>query len=153
MGEEKIYYKREKQLMWRGTRLMNTQWIYGLCIYTGRNTKIMLNSAEGANKMSQIEVKVNYILGFILIIQVTLSLVVGILAGIFNGNHSSTDTYIIWNYSPALDGVLLFFTQFVLINTMIPISLIVSIEIVKVTQSYFINKDRFMYSNFRQRGT
>ena len=36
---------------------------------------------------------------------------------------------------------------------MIPISLIVSIEIVKVVQSYFINKDRFMYSRFRKKGT
>jgi P-type E1-E2 ATPase len=34
---------------------------------------------------------------------------------------------------------------------MIPISLIVSIEIVKVSQSYFINKDTLMYSQFRKR--
>ena len=132
---------------------MNTKWIYGLCIYTGRNTKIMLNSSEGANKMSQIEVKVNYILGFILIVQVILSFIVGILAGIFNRDNNATHTYIIWSNTPAVDGVLLFFSYFVLVNTMIPISLIVSIEIVKVTQSYFINKDRFMFSNFRQKGT
>jgi magnesium-transporting ATPase (P-type) len=34
---------------------------------------------------------------------------------------------------------------------MIPISLVVSIEIVKIFQSYFINKDKLMYSEFRKR--
>jgi magnesium-transporting ATPase (P-type) len=101
--------------------------------------------------MSQIESKVNRILGFILITQVVLSFVCGVLAGAFNGSHRDLHTYIVWSNGPALDGVLLFFTYFVLVNTMIPISLIVSIEIVKVTQSYFINKDMFMYSQLRDK--
>ena len=132
---------------------MNTKWIFGLAIYTGRNTKIMLNSSESVNKMSQIEVKVNKLLGFILLTQLTLSFICGILSGVFTRDHVSTDTYIIWSNSAAVDGILAFFTYFVLVNTMIPISLIVSIEIVKVVQSYFINKDKFMYSRFRKKGT
>jgi len=43
-NDTKIVYSREKNLLWRGTRLMNTKWVYGLVIYTGRNTKIMKNS-------------------------------------------------------------------------------------------------------------
>lgn len=125
---------------------MNTKWIYGLAIYTGRNTKIMKNSESTANKMSQIEIKVNYILGFILAIQVVLSFICGILAGVFNNKYSTTYTYIPFSYTAAVDGVISFFSYIVLINTMIPISLIVSIEIVKVAQSIFIDKDRFMYS-------
>lgn len=46
----------------------------------------------------------------------------------------------------------MFLTYIVLLNTMIPISLIVSIEIVKMSQSYFINKDSFMFSEFRKKG-
>lgn len=34
---------------------------------------------------------------------------------------------------------------------MIPISLIVSIEMVKMCQSYFIMKDQLMYSKFRNK--
>lgn len=96
--------------------------------------------------------KVNFILGIILLIQVSLSFLCGILSGIFTKDHDATDIYVQWNYSPAIDGILHFFTYFVLINTMIPISLIVSIEIVKMTQSYFINKDQFMYSSYRKKG-
>jgi len=96
--------------------------------------------------MSQIESKVNRILGFILVVQVVLSLICGILAGVYTSNNSKTFTYIPFPYTSVVDGVISFFSYIVLINTMIPISLIVSIEIVKVAQSIFIDKDRFMWS-------
>ena len=55
--------------------------------------------------------------------------------------------YVDWNSEPvAADSILIFLTYFVLINTMIPISLVVSIEIVKVIQSIFIKGDNLMYS-------
>jgi phospholipid-transporting ATPase len=34
----------DKQLLYRGTKLMNTEYIFGLVVYTGKNTKIMKNS-------------------------------------------------------------------------------------------------------------
>ena len=80
---------------------MNTSYIYGLAIYTGRNTKIMMNSSESINKMSQIEVKVNYLLGFILLTQVICSIICGILAGIFNSDVSRFQSYIPWPYGAA----------------------------------------------------
>jgi magnesium-transporting ATPase (P-type) len=54
-----------------------------LCIYTGRNTKIMMNSDSSSEKMSQIEVKVNYILGIILVLQMLLCLILAIFDGAF----------------------------------------------------------------------
>jgi len=77
--------------------------------------------------MSQIESKVNYILGFILLVQIILSIICGVLAAVFNSNNKATFTYISFSYTPVVDGILSFFTYIVLINTMIPISLIVSI--------------------------
>jgi phospholipid-transporting ATPase len=60
--------------------------------------------------------------------------------------------YVDWpSYGSALDGFLVFLTYFTLMNTMIPISLIVSIEIVKMFQKYFIEKDQLMYSSYRKR--
>ena len=51
---ETIVYEGDKQLLYRGAKLKNTKWILGLVIYTGRNTKIMLNSESSSEKMSQI---------------------------------------------------------------------------------------------------
>lgn len=41
---EHIVLSGDKQLLYRGARLKNTKKIYGLVIYTGKNTKIILNS-------------------------------------------------------------------------------------------------------------
>ena len=129
----------DKQLLYRGTRLKNTKWIYGLSVYTGKNTKIILNSESESEKMSQIEVKVNYILGFILLIQLLLCLFAGVAYSITRYNMEDTSSYIDWpNLSRPLDGFLTFLTYFVLLNTMIPISLVVSMEMVKLCQKYFI---------------
>ena len=54
LGEETIVYEGDKQLLYRGARLKNTKWVYGLVIYTGKNTKIMMNSDSSSEKMSQV---------------------------------------------------------------------------------------------------
>lgn len=87
-----------------------------------------MNSDSSSEKMSQIEAKVNSILVIILMLQLILCLIVAILDGFFVSNNTVTHTYIIWGpLSIVADAAILFCTYFVLINTMIPISLIVSI--------------------------
>lgn len=155
IGGKTIMYEGDKQLLYRGAKLKNTRWVYGLVIYTGRNTKIMLNSESSSEKMSQVEVKVNKVLGIILLMQIVLSFIVAVLHGVLlNSNGVNMISYMgdISLTSIPVDSVLMFLTYIVLLNTMIPISLIVSIEIVKMSQSYFINKDSFMYSEFRKKG-
>jgi magnesium-transporting ATPase (P-type) len=145
--------------MYRGTRLKNTKWIYGLAFLTGRNTKIIMNSKSESNKMSQIEVKVNYILVGILIAQTVLSIICGIAYGVFRRLFRNEFQYINWPtyssseaYDVGIDSFLVCLSYLVLLNTMIPISLIVSIEIVKFFQMIFIQKDKLLYSNYRKRG-
>lgn len=87
-----------------------------------------MNSDSSSEKMSQIESKVNVILGIILVLQVILCLIIAILDGVFLTAYSSTHTYLApSSYSVIADSALMWCTYFVLINTMIPISLIVSI--------------------------
>ena len=45
------------------------------------------------------------------------------------------------NISSEISAIYVFFSYFILFNTMIPISLVVSLEMVKVAQSYFITQD------------
>ena len=53
-GQDAINFEKDKQLLYRGARLKNTKWIYGLAIYTGRNSKIMMNADSSSQKMSQV---------------------------------------------------------------------------------------------------
>lgn len=88
----------------------------------------MMNADSSSEKMSQIESKVNSILGIILLIQLVCCLIVAICDGFFVSNYRGSDYYIQFgDYSNFFDGFLIFCSYFVLINTMIPISLIVSI--------------------------
>lgn len=75
-----------------------------------------------------------------------------LILGILNAAYYSTSdvkryTYdYIDKYSPALSGFLNIFTYFLLLNTMVPISLVVSLELIKLFQAFFISWDSDMFS-------
>lgn len=61
-GELKVGFG-ESQILLRGSSLRNTEWIYGLVVFTGHETKIMMNSVRSKAKYSKLERATNiYIL-------------------------------------------------------------------------------------------
>ena len=53
---------------------------------------------------------------------------------VFNESHAADyDYFFPERYEPVVEGILAVFTVFILLNTMIPISLIISLEMVKFT--------------------
>ena len=44
----------------RGAKLMNTGWVYGVAIYTGHETKLLMNSTQAPLKRSTIDKITNY---------------------------------------------------------------------------------------------
>jgi hypothetical protein len=55
-------------LLLRGSSLRNTEWVYGVAIYAGHDSKVMMNSTESIAKLSKIEKAMNvYIIASILI--------------------------------------------------------------------------------------
>ncbi len=87
--------------------------------------------------MSQIEIKVNKLLVFIFCFQVVLCLICAITYGLTQPQIAS-HWYIPTDSDIITASVLIFLSYLVLFNTMIPISLIVSLEIVKFVQAIFI---------------
>lgn len=49
------------------------------------------------------------------------------------------------NFSPAVSGVITYFSFFLLLNTLLPISLMVSLEVTKLLQSTMVSADNQMY--------
>jgi magnesium-transporting ATPase (P-type) len=142
-------------LLLRGAFLRNTEWIIGMVVYTGLDTKIMRNAEASKIKQSDVEKKMNgYILN-ILYTQLVLALFTSLLclAWAFRNfsNEKNNHWYLEETSSPGVQAILRFFTYFLLYNTMIPISLIVSMELVKVAQCYFITKDEEMYVESKDR--
>lgn len=140
-----------KQLLLRGSQLRNTKWAVGVVVYTGMDTKIMRNSERCRQKSSEIERKTNKLIIFLLIFQVVCSLICALMNFSFNSLQLPRIPYLNSEYSPGLEAFMTFWSYFLLFNTMLPISLIVSLEFVKIFQAYFISCDDFMYTKENNR--
>ncbi|GAB2213107.1 hypothetical protein Droror1_Dr00021125 [Drosera rotundifolia] len=146
-----------QQLLLRDSKLRNTDYVYGVVIFTGHDTKVMQNSTAPPSKRSKIERRTDKIVYFLFSMLVLMSTIGSIYFGIETGMDIEDGAMTRWYLrpdittiyydptKPALAAILHFLTAFMLYGYLIPISLYVSIEIVKVLQSVFINNDIHMY--------
>uniref|UniRef100_A0A670J5J9 Phospholipid-transporting ATPase n=1 Tax=Podarcis muralis TaxID=64176 RepID=A0A670J5J9_PODMU len=133
------------QILLRGAQLRNTQWVHGIVVYTGHDTKLMQNSTSPPLKLSNVERITNIQILFLFCILIAMSLVCSIGSAIWNKKHEERDWYINLNYGGANNFGLNFLTFIILFNNLIPISLLVTLEVVKFIQAYFINWDIDMH--------
>ncbi|KAI5353017.1 PREDICTED: putative phospholipid-transporting [Prunus dulcis] len=146
-----------QQLLLRDSKLRNTDYIYGVVIFTGLDTKVIQNSTDPPSKRSRIEKKMDKIIYFLFFILFTMAMVGSIFFGIATKDDLNNGIMKRWYLRPddstiffdakraPYAAVYHFLTALMLYSNFIPISLYVSIEIVKVLQSIFINRDIHMY--------
>ena len=146
--ENKKHPLDKNNLLLNGAVLRNTQWVIGLAVYTGRETKLRMNLMDRTFKQSTVEAKVNRYILFIILLQMGMCAATAVLAAM-SADKWRLHTYFSADFPGYINGVILFFTYFLLLNTMLPISLIVSLEIVKVIQAFFMEKALDMYSLHR----
>ncbi|VEL06619.1 unnamed protein product [Protopolystoma xenopodis] len=131
-----------ENLLLRGARLRNTDYIYGCAVYTGQDTKMAMNSKGKQTKFSQVERKLNAFLVIILIFLICISLLYTIL------KNASANNYI-WYINSIPNTAWLIVQDFlgfiVLFNYIIPISLYVTIEVQKFVGSMFFVWDKELY--------
>ncbi|KAE8698884.1 Phospholipid-transporting ATPase 3 [Hibiscus syriacus] len=140
------------QILLRGCSLKNTEFIVGVVIFTGHETKVMMNSMNVPSKRSTLERKLDKLILTLFGTLFTMCLIGAIGSGVFINRkyfflglgRSVEDQF---NPNKRFLVVLLtMLTLLTLYSTIIPISLYVSIEMVKFIQStQFINKDLNMY--------
>lgn len=135
-----------KQLLLRGCVLKNTEFAYGIVVYTGKETKIVLNSKPAPTKISNLLRQMNRILYSIFVLQLVICLAFS-LSGIYWNNHTGVKhSYLnlkkLVSIFDILQGVGTFIVAY---STLIPISLYVALEMVKLGLAYFINNDIQMY--------
>ena len=111
-----------------------------------------MNSQKGVGKQSHLEEMVNWLIKVIFIAQLVFCFLMGALSSAWNAVYADTTTvYLGTPKNSPLTGIISFFSFLLLLNTMIPISLIVTIEIVKYFQGYFMNNDIKMFSNAKEK--
>ncbi|XP_031100154.1 phospholipid-transporting ATPase 3-like [Ipomoea triloba] len=140
------------QLLLRGCSLRNTDYIVGVVIFTGHETKVMMNSMKIPSKRSTLEKKLDKL---ILMLFSTLFCMC-VLGAIGSGVFISSDYFYLGfedSSDPQFDpnnkftvAALTMFTLITLYSPIIPISLYVSVEMIKFIQStQYINNDLYMY--------
>ena len=134
----------------KGSILKNTSWIIGIVVYTGKHNKIILNSKRPRLKISKTERKLNLYLIFVFFLLIFLCIECSITYYLkYQKFQKFYSTVLLIPKISIKDSIIIFFTYFLLLNTLIPISLIVSIEIIKIIQAIFIGWDILLYSNYR----
>ncbi|KAL5012928.1 hypothetical protein ScPMuIL_011479 [Solemya velum] len=133
------------QLLLRGAMLRNTKWIFGLVVYTGQESKLMLNSTSAPLKRSNVEKVTNSQILLLFGILIVLALISTIANVVWTGQHEVGVWYMGYQELPPSNFGYNFLTFIILFNNLIPISLQVSLEVVKFIQAIFINWDLDMY--------
>lgn len=148
-GDVAISPVDSSNLLLRGSMLKNTEKVYALVVYTGRDTKIALNMRNPPSKMSQVDITLNYVVIYVFALLVLVVIVYAILAGYFQSTVVRTEWYLgdASDESAVIIGLRSIGTFIVLFSGWIPISLFVSLESVRVFQALFMMKDEKLRSS------
>uniref|UniRef100_A0A8C6UFJ9 Phospholipid-transporting ATPase n=1 Tax=Neogobius melanostomus TaxID=47308 RepID=A0A8C6UFJ9_9GOBI len=131
-------------ILLRGAQLRNTQWVHGVVVYTGHDTKLMQNSTRPPLKLSNVERITNFQILVLFGCLLAISLVCSIGQSIWKYQYGNDAWYMDLNYGGAANFGLNFLTFIILFNNLIPISLLVTLEVIKFIQAFFINWDTDM---------
>lgn len=144
----------------RGCELKNTAWVVGVAVYAGRETKAMLNSSGAPSKRSRLETRMNFEIIMLSVCLVALCTVVSACAAVWLRRHRDELDFLPFyrrkdfsngeeeNYNYYGWGMEILFTflmSVIVFQIMIPISLYISMELVRVGQAYFMIQDAEMY--------
>ncbi|KAM7263698.1 hypothetical protein ACFE04_001381 [Oxalis oulophora] len=154
----------QSNIVLRGCQLKNTDSIIGVVVYAGQETKAMMNSAQSSSKRSRLETYMNRETLWLSIFLFVMCSVVASGMGIwlhhnkgqldtlayyrkiyFTNNYMNGKTY--KYYGIAWEPLISFLSSIIVFQIMIPISLYITMELVRLGQSYFMIEDNHMYCN------
>uniref|UniRef100_A0A6M2EWL0 Phospholipid-transporting ATPase n=1 Tax=Populus davidiana TaxID=266767 RepID=A0A6M2EWL0_9ROSI len=142
----------------RGCELKNTAWAIGVAVYCGRETKAMLNSSGAPSKRSWLESRMNSEIIVLSVFLIALCTVVSVSAAVWLRRHrDELDTMPFYRrkdfsdkenynyYGWVAEMLFTFLMSVIVFQIMIPISLYISMELIRVGQAYLMIRDTQMY--------
>ncbi|CAI6379299.1 ALI_HP2_G0000400.mRNA.1.CDS.1 [Saccharomyces cerevisiae] len=134
------------QMILRGATLRNTAWIFGLVIFTGHETKLLRNATATPIKRTAVEKIINrqiIALFTVLIVLILISSIGNVIMSTADAKHLS------YLYLEGTNKAGLFFKDFltfwILFSNLVPISLFVTVELIKYYQAFMIGSDLDLY--------
>ncbi|KAH9638239.1 hypothetical protein HF086_013677 [Spodoptera exigua] len=138
-----------ENLLLRDCTIKNTDYVEGIVVYAGHETKAMLNNGGPRYKCSSLEKKMNTDVIWCVLVLLFLCCTGAVGCKMWLDQYYVTlykYTPFITNVNkPAFEGLLIFWTYIITMQVMIPVSLYVTIEMTKLLQVYHIHNDIQMY--------
>ncbi|KAG5422396.1 DRS2 [Candida metapsilosis] len=135
-----------EQLLLRGATLRNTQWANGVVIFTGHETKLMRNATATPIKRTDVERIINLQIIALFCVLIALA-VISSMGNVIKLKANSGDLDYLHLEGTSLAK--LFFqdllTYWILFSNLVPISLFVTVELIKYYQAFMIGSDLDMY--------
>ncbi|CAH0687833.1 unnamed protein product [Spodoptera exigua] len=142
------------KILLRGCVLRNTQWCYGVVVFAGKDTKLMQNSGKTKFKRTSIDRLLNFLIIGIVFFLLSMCVFCTVACGVWEwlvGRYFQA--YLPWDtlvpaeptWGALVIALLVFFSYAIVMNTVVPISLYVSVEVIRFAQSFLINWDEKMY--------
>jgi phospholipid-translocating ATPase len=136
------------QLLLQATHLRNTDWVYGLAVYTGNETKFGKNKKSPPTKYTRTDGFINSISAAVFLLQLMLVAVFGAVGDVWNEDSGVASWYlqiIPLSASPFYQPLVIP-ARFLLLNsTMIPISLKLTLDLCKLAYANYINADVHLF--------
>ncbi|KAG6444922.1 hypothetical protein O3G_MSEX003645, partial [Manduca sexta] len=142
------------KILLRGCVLRNTSWCYGVVVFAGKDTKLMQNSGKTKFKRTSIDRLLNFLIIGIVFFLLSMCVFCTVACGVWEwlvGRYFQV--YLPWDslvpaeptWGAVIIALLVFFSYAIVMNTVVPISLYVSVEVIRFAQSFLINWDEKMY--------
>ncbi|XP_063720658.1 probable phospholipid-transporting ATPase IM isoform X2 [Symsagittifera roscoffensis] len=141
-------------ILLRGCRMRNTPWVCGVVVFSGKETKLVQNSGKVAFKRTHLDKLLNILVLTIFAFLFLLCLIASGCAALWEQNvGQSSGAYLapvvimdrVYNVHPAAYMGLSFIAYVILLNTVVPISLYVTVEVIRLGLSLFIDWDQKMW--------
>lgn len=136
-------------LLLRGTQLMQTEWVLCMAIFCGHDTRAMMNAQSARYKLSKMDVELSKVVYMLFACQLGVCMVLAAAAMIWYNDHADA-----WYLERADDQLKVgiipvsYGTWLLLTCNTVPISLMVTLTVVKFIQCMFI----FFDSSFGKQG-
>ena len=140
-----------KNILLRGARLKNVDYVYGIVLYSGHDTKLMQNIGHSSMKLSNIDKKLNYILAIVFIICILINILSSFLGYSFRASNlpdykknENRAEYLFYyreeekNHFFEISKIVI--NYFVFYSTFIPISIIISNAFSKIIQTIYLQQ-------------
>ncbi|KAK2952461.1 phospholipid-transporting P-type ATPase [Blattamonas nauphoetae] len=135
-------------LLLKGSFIKTTRATLGLVVYTGKDTKVRLNTEKTANKFSTLQRAMNQIIILLTLFLFSLT-IISVIFGLMYRKNSAKHPYLFQGTMTAKDIVVLVISFMIYYSYTVPMSLFVIVEVGHAVQGLLMEKDKQMWHLIR----